>query len=107
MMVENTGYRLRNDIEPQAIKQQAFDKQVAISTIVPRFRSQERNAMSTTAKPAPPTEKEPTKVYTFTLPPSLIAQIDAIAAEEGRSRARQVAVFLRDCVRNYRRGRAA
>jgi hypothetical protein len=43
----------------------------------------------------------------FTLPPDLIADIDAIAAEESRSRAKMIEVFLRQCVRDYRRDAAA
>jgi hypothetical protein len=50
----------------------------------------------------PAAEREPTKVYTFTLPPSLVAEIDAIAAAENRPRVRQVTTFLQEAVRNWR-----
>jgi hypothetical protein len=49
----------------------------------------------------PPAEKEPTKVYTFTLPPSLVAEIDRIAEVENRPRVRQVTTFLQEAVRQW------
>jgi hypothetical protein len=50
---------------------------------------------------APKPAKEPTKVYTFTLPPSLVAEIDAIAAAEHRPRVGQVTAFLIEAVRAW------
>lgn len=40
---------------------------------------------------------------TFTLPPELIAEIDAIAAAEDRSRAKMIEIGMRQFVRDYRR----
>jgi hypothetical protein len=43
---------------------------------------------------------------TFSLPPDLVAEIDAIAAEESRSRARMIEIGMRQFVRDYRRSAA-
>jgi len=43
----------------------------------------------------------------LSLPPDLVAEVDAIAAEESRSRAKMIEVVLRDFVRERRRGEAA
>ena len=51
--------------------------------------------------PPKPAGKEPTRVYTFTLTPSLVAEIDAIAAAENRPRVRQVMTFLQEAVRDW------
>jgi metal-responsive CopG/Arc/MetJ family transcriptional regulator len=57
-------------------------------------------------KPAPrPIDRPETKVFTFVLPMTLIAEIDAIAGEERRSRVKMVEVALEDFVRDYRRSR--
>ena len=45
------------------------------------------------------------RTITFGLPPDLIAEIDAIAAEESRSRARMIEIGMRQFVREYRRDR--
>lgn len=41
------------------------------------------------------------------LPPDLVDEIDAIALQESRSRARLIEVGMRQFVQNYRRGAAA
>jgi metal-responsive CopG/Arc/MetJ family transcriptional regulator len=46
-------------------------------------------------------------MITFGLPPDLIAEIDAIAAEESRSRARMIEIGMRQFIREYRRREAA
>jgi hypothetical protein len=47
------------------------------------------------------------QMITFGLPPDLIAEIDAIAAEESRSRARMIEIGMRQFIREYRRREAA
>jgi hypothetical protein len=37
------------------------------------------------------------------LPPELVADVDSIAQAEGRSRAKQIEMFLRQSVQSYRR----
>jgi hypothetical protein len=54
------------------------------------------------AKPAPKLRGK-RQTITFGLPPDLIAEIDAIAAEESRSRARMIEIGMRQFVRDYRR----
>jgi hypothetical protein len=39
---------------------------------------------------------------TITLPPDLVAELDAITVEENRSRAKQIEVALRQFVQSYR-----
>jgi hypothetical protein len=58
------------------------------------------------AKPAPKLrgKRQP---LAFTLPPDLIVEIDAIAAEESRSRAKMIEVAMRQFVRDYRRDATA
>lgn len=56
------------------------------------------------AKPAP---KPKQRMVAFLLPDELIADLDAIAREESRSRARLMEVFLRQGVQNYRQRAAA
>jgi len=58
------------------------------------------------AKPAPKLRGK-RQTITFGLPPDLIAEIDAIAAEESRSRARMIEIGMRQFIRDYRRGAAA
>jgi predicted transcriptional regulator len=43
------------------------------------------------------------KPFSFLLPPDLVAEIDAIADAESRSRVRTVEVILREYVQSYRR----
>jgi hypothetical protein len=50
-------------------------------------------------------DRPETKVFTFILPVTLIAEIDAIAGEERRSQVKMVEVALEDFVRDYRRSR--
>jgi predicted transcriptional regulator len=58
-------------------------------------------------KPAPrPPGRPETKVFTFVLPVPLIAELDAIAGEERRSRVKMVEVALEDFVRQYRAQKA-
>jgi metal-responsive CopG/Arc/MetJ family transcriptional regulator len=47
------------------------------------------------------------QTITFGLPPDLVAEIDAIAVEESRSRARMIEIGMRQFVRDYRRREAA
>ena len=59
-------------------------------------------------KSAPrPAGRPETKVFTFVLPVPLIAEIDAIAGEERRSRVKTVEVALEEFVRQYRANHAA
>jgi hypothetical protein len=44
---------------------------------------------------------------TLLLPPDLVPAIDAIAAQESRSRVKQIEVALRQFVQSYRRNAAA
>jgi hypothetical protein len=44
---------------------------------------------------------------TITLPPDLVAELDAITVEENRSRAKQIEVVLRQFVQSYHRRTAA
>jgi hypothetical protein len=44
---------------------------------------------------------------TFTLPPDLIAEIDAVAAAEDRSRAKMIEIGMRQFVQSYNRRAAA
>jgi metal-responsive CopG/Arc/MetJ family transcriptional regulator len=44
---------------------------------------------------------------TITLPPELVAEIDAIAAEEDRSRAKMIEIGMRQFVQAYRHKAAA
>lgn len=59
------------------------------------------------AKAAGPKLRGKRQTITFGLPPDLIAEIDAIAAEESRSRARMIEIGMRQFVRGYRRETAA
>lgn len=43
----------------------------------------------------------------LTLPPELVAEIDAIAKAEDRSRAKVIEIGMRQFVQSYQRGRAA
>jgi hypothetical protein len=43
----------------------------------------------------------------FTLPPELVAEVDAVAAEEKRSRVKMIEYILEDFLRSRRQGRAA
>jgi metal-responsive CopG/Arc/MetJ family transcriptional regulator len=43
----------------------------------------------------------------LSLPPDLVTEVDAIAEEESRSRAKMIEVILRDFVRDHRRETAA
>ncbi len=43
----------------------------------------------------------------FKLPDDLLIDLDAIAAQEGRSRAKQIEMFLRQSVQSYRQRRDA
>jgi hypothetical protein len=43
----------------------------------------------------------------FTLPPELIAEVDAVAAEEKRSRVKMIEFILEGFLRERRRGQAA
>jgi hypothetical protein len=54
-------------------------------------------ARKATGKPV--AERQP---FSFMLPPDLVAEIDAIATEESRSRVRTVEIILRQYVRNHR-----
>lgn len=56
------------------------------------------------AKTAP---KPKQRMIAQPLPDDLIANLDAIAAAEGRSRAKQIEVALRDFVQSYRHKAAA
>jgi hypothetical protein len=62
---------------------------------------------ATKRKTASPPAKEPTRVYTFNLSERLVAEIDAIALEEKRSRSRQVEFALAGFVRQYHSRKAA
>jgi metal-responsive CopG/Arc/MetJ family transcriptional regulator len=57
------------------------------------------------AKPGPKLRGHRLQV-TITLPPDLVAEIDAITTKENRSRARTIEVALRGYVQSYR-GRSA
>jgi metal-responsive CopG/Arc/MetJ family transcriptional regulator len=57
-------------------------------------------------KPAPKLRGQRQQV-TITLPPDLVADVDAIATKESRSRARMVEVVLREFVQSYQRRSAA
>jgi len=48
-----------------------------------------------------------TLAFTLRLPPELAIEIAAIAAAEGRSRAKQIEMFLRQSVQSYQRRSAA
>ena len=76
---------------------------MAITQPSKRSKADDFTAGAPDAKPAPRLRGKRQPIA-FTLPPELIADIDAIAAEESRSRARMIEVFLRQCVRDYRRG---
>jgi hypothetical protein len=68
-----------------------------------------RNKADAFAAGAPDAKREGPKLrgkrqpIAFTLPPDLIADIDEIAAEESRSRAKMIEVVLRGFVRDHRR----
>ena len=64
--------------------------------------------MSTRKRQPPlPASKPPTGVFTMRLPVDLVVTLDAIAAKESRSRARQIEVALREFVQGYQRRTAA
>jgi hypothetical protein len=66
--------------------------------------------MAAVTKPkraASPPAKELTRTYTFYLSEQLVAELDAIAAEEKRSRSGQVAFVLTNFVRQHRTNREA
>ena len=58
------------------------------------------------AKPAPKLRGK-LKPFSLSLPPELVEQLDVIAAEESRSRAKLIEVVMRDFVRERMRGKAA
>jgi hypothetical protein len=60
-------------------------------------RKQPRKA-AVAARPA----KKPGKMYAMTLDPDLMAEVDAIAQTESRSRQAQVGVLLRLGIRHWR-----
>ena len=64
------------------------------------------NPGKTPAKPAPILrgQRQPMAI---SMPPDLVAEIDAIAAAEGRSRAKTIEVVMRDYVQRYRKRAAA
>jgi hypothetical protein len=56
------------------------------------------SARKNATAPAP----EKTRLITLHIMPSLVKQLDAIAAAEKRSRAAQINIFLERAVRDYR-----
>ena len=65
------------------------------------------------ARTTTPKRKAPAKLrgqrqpLAITLPPDLVAEIDAIAAQESRSRTRLIEVVMRAYVQSYQRKTAA
>ena len=58
------------------------------------------------AKPAPKLRGK-RQTITFGMPPDLIAEIDAIAVAEDRSRAKMIEIGMRQFVQSYNRREAA
>ena len=79
---------------------------MAITQPSKRCKSDAFSAEAPDAKPAPKLrgKRQP---LTFTLPPDLIAEIDAVAAAEDRSRAKMIEIGMRQFVQNYNRRQAA
>jgi len=63
-------------------------------------------AFTVPAKPATQLRGQRQQI-TITLPPDLVAELDAITVEENRSRAKQIEVVLRQFVQSYRQRDAA
>lgn len=65
--------------------------------------------MARTPKRAAVVRKQQAEAIAFSmrLPAELVTALAEIASEEGRSRAKQIEIMLREAVQNYRRGSAA
>jgi hypothetical protein len=79
---------------------------MAITQPSKRSKAEAFAAEAPDAKPTPKLRGK-RQTITFGLPPDLIAEIDAIAAEESRSRARMIEIGMRQFIRDYRRDAAA
>jgi hypothetical protein len=79
---------------------------MAITQPSKRSKADVFTAAAPDARPAPKLRgrRQP---LTFTLPPDLIAEIDAIAVAEDRSRAKMIEIGMRQFVQSYSRREAA
>jgi hypothetical protein len=80
---------------------------MAITQPSKRSKAEDLAAGAPDAHPTGPKLRGKRQPITFALPPDLVAEIDAIAAEESRSRARMIEFACRQFVRDYRRKDAA
>jgi hypothetical protein len=71
-----------------------------------RSKADAFTAAAPDAKPAPKLRGK-RQTITFGMPPDLIAEIDAIAAAEDRSRAKMIEIGMRQFVQSYNRQAAA
>ena len=73
---------------------------MAITQTSKRSKADASAAATPDAKPSPKLRGKRQPI-TFTPPPDLIAEIDAVAAAEDRSRAKMIEIGMRQFVQNY------